>query len=114
MPCTLSAACSPEEYKKVLHNVELFLSGKQQKLIDELKNQMIKYANNNEFEKAARYRDSYLDVQKTMEKQRVIYENTSINQDVIALVRDATFSGLTLMQIRSGRLIDKKDFELTI
>ncbi len=105
---------TPEEYKKVLHNVELFLSGKQQKLIDELKNQMIKYADNNEFEKAARYRDSYLDVQKTMEKQRVIYENTSINQDVIALVRDATFSGLTLMQIRSGRLIDKKDFELTL
>jgi len=104
---------TPEEYKKVLKNVELFLSGKQQKLIDELKKQMNRHAENNEFEKAARYRDSYIDVQKTMEKQRVRYENTSINQDIIALSRSPNYSALTLMQIRDGRLIDKKDFELS-
>lgn len=109
-PCQRLVA--PEEYKKTIKNIELFLTGKQNKLVEELKKQMEKYAANNEFEKAARYRDSYFDVQKTIEKQKVIYENTSINQDVIALSRGSNLSALSLIQIRDGRLIEKKDFEL--
>lgn len=104
---------SPDDYKKIINNVELFLSGKQMELVDELKKQMEKYAQNNEFEKAARYRDSYFDVQKTMEKQKVIYENTSVNQDVISIsIGKSNICALTLIQIRDGRLIDKKDFEI--
>lgn len=103
---------TPKEYKKTIKNIELFLTGKQNKLVEELKKQMEKYAANHEFEKAARFRDSYFDVQKTIEKQKVIYENTSINQDVIALSRNSNLAALSLIQIRDGRLIDKKDFEL--
>lgn len=103
---------SPEDYQKIIANIELFLSGKQMELVDELKKEMEKYAQKNEFEKAARYRDSYFDVQKTMEKQKVIYENTSVNQDVISLSHDSNITALTLIQIRDGRLIDKKDFEI--
>lgn len=109
-PCQRLVA--PAEYQETIKNVELFLSGKQNKLVEELRIQMEKYAKNQQFEKAARYRDSYFDVQKTMEKQKVIYENTSINQDVIAISRDSNACGLSLIQIRDGRLIEKKDFEL--
>lgn len=105
---------SPKEYKKLILNVELFLSGKQMELVEELKKQMEKYANNQEFEKAARFRDSYFDVQKTIEKQKVIYENTSVNQDVISLSQNANITALSLIQIRDGRLIDKKDFEVSM
>ena len=101
-----------EEYKRLLANVELFLSGKQMQLVEALKKQMELYAENQEFEKAARYRDSYYDVQKTMEKQKVIYENTNINQDVISTSIDSSNTALTLLKIRDGRLIEKKDFEL--
>lgn len=103
---------TPEEYKKMIKNVELFLSGKQNELVEELKKQMETYAKNQEYEKAARYRDSYFDVQKTIEKQRVIYENTSVNQDVIAFSQSGKICALSLLQIRDGRLIEKKDFEL--
>lgn len=103
-----------KEYKKLIHNVELFLSGKQMELVEELKKQMEKYAGNQEFEKAASYRDSYFDVQKTIEKQKVIYENTSVNQDVISISQNANITALSLIQIRDGRLIDKKDFEISM
>lgn len=103
---------TPAEYKKTIKNIELFLTGKQNKLVDELKKQMEKHAEKHEFEKAARFRDSYFDVQKTIEKQKVVYENTSINQDVIALSRGSNLAALCLLQIRDGRLTEKKDFEL--
>ncbi len=104
---------SPEEYKKLIKNVELFLSGKQMQLVDELKLMMEKAASNEEYEKAAKYRDSYFDVLKTIEKQKVVYENTKINQDIISLSVDDFLASISLLQIRDGRLINKKDFEVS-
>ena len=59
---------SSEEYKKLIKSVELFLSGKQQELADKLLAQMNEFSQKQEFEKAARFRDSYLDVTKTLER----------------------------------------------
>ena len=74
---------------------------------------MEKYAAAEEFEKAARYRDSWMDVQKTMEHQKVVFENTSINQDIIAVYNESNLFVVSLLQIRQGRLTDKKDFEFS-
>ena len=104
---------SPEEYKKILKNVELFLTGKQKELVDALKKEMEKYAVTEDFEKAARYRDSWLDVQKTMEHQKVVFENTNINQDIIAIYNEGNLFVVSLLQIRQGRLTDKKDFQFS-
>ena len=104
---------SPDDYKKLIKNVELFLSGKQMQLVDELKSMMEKYAKEEEYEKAAKYRDSYFDVLKTIEKQKVVYENTKINQDIISISSDEYLCGISLLQIRDGRLTNKKDFEIS-
>ncbi len=101
-----------DEYKKLIKNVELFLSGKQMQLVDELKRMMEKYSEIEEYEKAAKYRDSYFDVLKTIEKQKVVYENTNINQDIISVSSDDYICGISLLQIRDGRLTNKKDFEI--
>ena len=104
---------TPEEYKKILKNVELFLTGKQKELVDALKKEMEKYAATEDFEKAARYRDSWMDVQKTMEHQKVVFENTNINQDIIAIYSEGNLFVVSLLQIRQGRLTDKKDFQFS-
>ena len=104
---------SSDDYKKLIRNVELFLCGKQMQLVDELKLLMEKAAENQEYEKAARYRDSYFDVLKTIEKQKVVYENTNVNQDIISLSTDDYMAGISVLQIRDGRLINKKDFEIS-
>ena len=74
---------------------------------------MEKYAETEDFEKAARYRDSWLDVQKTMEHQKVVFENTNINQDIIAIYSEGNLFVVSLLQIRQGRLTDKKDFQFS-
>lgn len=63
-----------------------------------------------QFEKAAKLRDSYNDLAKTLEKQKVVYENTKLNEDVISLMADEGIFAIVILMIREGRLIDKKDF----
>lgn len=101
---------SSEEYKNIVRQAELFLSGKQSELMKQLKEQMQKYSESLQFEKAAKLRDSYNDLQKTLEKQKVVYENTKLNEDVISLMADEGIFAIVILMIREGRLIDKKDF----
>lgn len=99
-----------EEYKTIVKQAELFLSGKQSELMKQLKEQMQKYSESLQFEKAAKLRDSYNDLAKTLEKQKVVYENTKLNEDVISLMADDGIFAIVILMIREGRLIDKKDF----
>ncbi len=99
-----------EEYKALVRQAELFLSGKQSELMEQLKTQMEKYASEEQFEKAARLRDSYMDLKKTLEKQQVVYENTRLNEDIISFLTEDGIFAIVILMIREGRLIDKKDF----
>lgn len=107
-PC--QGKVTPEEYQKLIQQVELFLSGKQSELLKQIQTQMLKYAESEQFEKAAKMRDSYLDLQKTLERQKVVYENTKLNEDIIAVIYEDGILAIVIMMIREGRLIDKKDF----
>lgn len=99
-----------KEYKAIVQQAELFLSGKQTELMKQLMEQIQKYSDTEQFEKAARLRDSYFDLQKTLEKQKVVYENTKLNEDIISLQHGDGILAIVIMMIREGRLIDKKDF----
>lgn len=107
-PC--QGKVTPEEYQKLIQQVELFLSGKQSELLKQIQLQMQKYAEAEQFEKAAKMRDSYLDLQKTLERQKIVYENTKLNEDIIAVLYEDGILAIVIMMIREGRLIDKKDF----
>ena len=107
-PC--QGKVTPDEYQKLIGQVELFLSGKQTELLNEIKNQMTKYAESEQFEKAAKMRDSYNDLVKTLERQKVVYENTKLNEDILAVLYEDGILVIVIMMIRQGRLIDKKDF----
>ncbi len=103
-----------EEYKALVSQVELFLQGKQTELLNYLMQQIQKYSDSQQYEKAARLRDSYLDLQKTLEKQKVVYENTKLSEDVISLMYEDGIFAIVILMIREGRLIDKKDFKYFI
>lgn len=99
-----------DEYKAIVRQAELFLAGKQSELMEQLKVQMQNFSDSLQFEKAARLRDSYLDLKKTLEKQKVVYENTSLNEDVISFLAEDGIFAIVILMVREGRLIDKKDF----
>jgi len=107
-PC--QGLVTPEEYKALVAKAELFLQGKQGELLKQLMEQVKVYSDSQQYEKAARLRDSYLDLQKTLERQKVVYENTKLNEDVISLMYEDGVFAIVILMIREGRLIDKKDF----
>lgn len=107
-PC--QGLVNSEEYKKIVAQAELFLNGRQLELIKQLQAQMKVYSDSQQYEKAARLRDSYYDLQKTLERQKVVFENTKLNQDVISMMNEDGIFAIVILMVREGRLIDKKDF----
>ncbi|RAI15430.1 MAG: excinuclease ABC subunit C [Candidatus Melainabacteria bacterium] len=101
---------TPEEYKKLIERVELFLQGKQSEVLKQMTEKMQEYSDNLQFEKAAKLRDSYKNLQKSLEHQRVVYENTKLNEDIIAFLNEGEIFVVVILIVREGRLIDKKDF----
>ena len=104
---------SKEDYEKIIKNVELFLSGKRKELIKKLKEQMEKSSKKQDFETALLMRNSILDIEKTMEKQHVVFETQKANHDYIAISNSSNIICVSILQIRQGRLINKKDFSFT-
>lgn len=108
-PC--QGLVTSKEYKALIEKVELFLQGKQSELLKHLEKQIKAYSDSQQYEKAARLRDSYIDLKKTLESQKVVYENTKMNEDVISLMHEDGVFAIVILMIREGRLIDKKDFK---
>ena len=111
-----SAPCqkmiSPDDYKKIVEKVELYLAGRQNELVEDLKRQMEFYAQNEQYEKAAIFRDSYFNVKQALEHQKVVDDSLNLFQDVIGITDDEIRFVISLLEIRSGRLINKKSFEI--
>ncbi len=105
---------TPQKYAEIINGVELFLSGKQSELVEKIKQQMEYCSQNQEYELAARYRDSYFDIQKTMERQKIVSENTKIFRDIIGLAKDGSQCAVVILKIRQGRLIATSGFEISI
>ena len=111
-----SAPCqkliSPQDYKTIVEKVELYLSGRQNELVEELKKQMEFYSQNEQYEKAAIFRDSYFNIKQALEHQKIVDDSLNLYQDVIGITQDEIRFVISLLEIRAGRLINKKSFEI--
>ena len=104
---------SKEDYKNIIKNAELFLSGKRKELIKTLKKEMDKASKNFEYEKALLYRNSIQDIEKTLEKQNIVFESTNKDYDYISIINSSNLICICILQVRQGRLISKKDFSFS-
>ncbi len=111
-----SAPCqnkiSSKEYKDIIKNAELFLSGKRKELIKTLKKEMENLSKKCDFEKALLLRNSISDIEKTLEKQSVVFK-TNVNKDYVGLASSNHLASISIIQVRDGRLISKKDFSFS-
>ncbi|RMH09925.1 MAG: excinuclease ABC subunit UvrC [Nitrospirae bacterium] len=109
-PCTGNQ--SQEDYHRIVHQVRLFLEGRDTELLARLRAEMQACAEREEFEEAARLRDRIASVTRTLEKQRVA-QIGPVDQDVIGLAREGAAADLQILFIRGGLLIGRKDFYWT-
>ena len=109
-PCTGSV--SKEEYNKMIEEIVLFLSGKEEKLIDILKEKMNKCAMDFNFEEAAVYRDKIKSLEDMMEKQKIDASTSDLNQDVIAMARAHDEACVQVFFVRNGKIVGREHFIL--
>jgi excinuclease ABC subunit C len=95
-----------EEYHRLFEEIIQFLEGKYTAVTDELRRQMEIFAENMEFEKAARCRDKIRFVEQIGEKQKV-YTPDGSDRDIVAQATDGIFTCFSILRVRSGKLIYK-------
>ena len=109
-PCTGSV--SKEEYNKMIEEIVLFLSGKEEKLINILKEKMSKCAMDFNFEEAAVYRDKIKSLEDMMEKQKIDASTSDLNQDIIAMARAHDEACVQVFFVRNGKIVGREHFIL--
>ncbi|MBM7846425.1 excinuclease ABC subunit UvrC [Herpetosiphon giganteus] len=108
-PCANN--CTSEEYSTAINQVRLFLSGKPEAILRDLKVKMNQAAEDLQFERAAYVRDQIKAVERVMERQKVLNTAAS-DQDVIAFARDEGKAVVQVFYIRGGKLIGSEPFTL--
>ena len=109
-PCTGNV--TKEEYNKMIDEIILFLSGKEETLIEILKEKMNKCAMDFNFEEAAIYRDKIKSLEDMMEKQKIDTSTSDLNQDVIAMARAHDEACVQVFFVRNGKIVGREHFIL--
>jgi excinuclease ABC subunit C len=98
-----------DQYQEIVHQVRMFLEGKNRNLVESLRKRMEEESKQLHFEKAARIRDQIEYIEHVIEKQKIV-SSDFLDQDVIGFHRqDHTFVVHPLF-IRGGKLLGGKGF----
>jgi excinuclease ABC subunit C len=108
-PCVLSV--DADVYREQVRQAMLFIEGRHQELIRELKQRMQEKSESLEFEAAARIRDQIQAVEKTLEKQRMV-SHWGVDQDVFGLYREGGFIEVQVLFVRQGKLTGNQSYSL--
>ncbi len=108
-PCT--SFCTPQEYRAVIDQVILFLEGRTDIVLRELKRQMSEAAEGLAFEQAARLRDQIAAVERVTETQ-VIATTEEADIDVFGLAQDGNEAVGQVLFIRGTKMTGGDHFSL--
>lgn len=100
---------TPEEYRKLVDGVLLFMEGKQEDLVQGLRRRMEEAAADLQFEQAAELRDQLLAVEQVMERQKIVASDDN-DRDVLAMARGRDEACVMVFFVRGGKLIGREHF----
>lgn len=106
-PCTLPV--DKNEYTQQLHFVKLFLDGKKEDLVQQLRQQMEDAATSMHYEIAATIRDQIAAIEETIAPQQIT-EISNEDRDIVGIYREGDIVAIVIMQIVRGRLEGRLDF----
>jgi excinuclease ABC subunit C len=104
-----SSQIAKDDYREIIDQVILFLEGKQDTVIRDLRSKMERAAEALEFEKAALLRDQVEAVESVTEGQKIISAGGG-DEDVIAFARERNDACVQIFFVRSGKLIGRENF----
>jgi excinuclease ABC subunit C len=104
-PCIL--AQSQHDYRSMIDEVVLFLSGRPDEVVRRVKERMDLAAEQLDFERAAELRDVLHHLEQ-MEEPTVVLEVEGGDRDVIGYARDGDDACVTILRIRGGKLLSRE------
>ena len=107
-PC-VKELCKPDEYAEAVRDVKLLLEGKNKQLADELEQRMWQFAERENYELAAKYRDLRGTVLALAEQQKMA-TSPDRDVDIIGYYREQQRLALQLFTMREGKIVGRREF----
>ncbi len=108
-PCV--EAIGKDAYRRDIEQVELFLEGNADALVDGLRHEMRFASEGQQYEKAAVMRDKIRAIERTMESQKMAaFARTEL--DLVALARKDDQAAVQLFVVRNGKMLGRDVFFL--
>lgn len=101
------------DYNKSIKQIIQILKGKTEEIIAELSDEMNNLSSNLKFESAAEIRDRIEQLRVYSNRQKVVTVD-NIDRDIIAIASEDKDAACTILNIRDGKLIGKRQFHLVI
>ncbi len=108
-PC-VKELCKKEEYVEAVRDVKLLLDGKNKELADELEARMWQFAEKQNYELAAKYRDLRGTVLALADQQKKMITTPDRDVDIIGFYREKQRLALQLFTMREGKIIGRREF----
>ncbi len=108
-PCAGNA--QKQEYDEIVREVILFLEGKREPVIRELKTRMNRASEAMQYEKAAQLRDQIHAIENVIEGEKIAAVIRG-DEDVIAFVQDNDHAYVQIMLVRNNKLTGREGFLL--
>ncbi len=109
-PC--EGLISQADYNSVVDSVVKLLKGKSAELIHDYQQKMKAAAAEMKFEAAAQFRDKIEQLRLYSEKQKVVTTDFG-DKDIISLAVEGKDTACSILNIRGGKLLSKKEFRLS-
>ena len=106
-PCVLDVEAG--DYAEQVRFVGLFLEGKNDELLDDLRRRMKEAAGRTAFERAATLRDQVRALETVLESQRVVLD-TFVDQDVVGFHREGQALEIVVLFVRQGKMVGNRAF----
>jgi excinuclease ABC subunit C len=107
-PCVKDLT-TPETYQEAVRDVKLFLEGRPTDLARSLRQRMERAAAEQEYERAARYRDLISTVEQLQERQRIAAAEGD-DADVFGYHYESGMLAVNLFHMRAGKMVDRREF----
>lgn len=96
------------EYRQIIDRIISFLEGKHEEILNTLKADMYKAAQNKKFEQAAKIRDKILSIENLYQHQLVTSADHQ-NADIINFIVEDDRVYFNVFQVREGKLVDQQN-----
>ena len=108
-PC-VKELCKKDEYSQAVQDVKLLLDGKNHELAGELEQRMWEFAQRENYELAAKYRDLRATVLALLAEKQKMATTPDRDVDMFGFYREKQRLALQLFTMREGKIIGRREF----